>query len=127
MDGAISTSMTTHLLPFWALRILAISEGIIDTVISHNTFNYTAPSTYSGLSYAVGFATSYHIQLNDNIFNVQSDYAGGSYAINTGQSNGSCKDCTFENNIIRVSATSAVGGGINNTGAPASIIGNKIT
>jgi hypothetical protein len=112
---------------FLGSPILAISEGTLDVTISHNIFNYTVPSTYSGLSYAVGFATSYHVQLNDNIFNVHSDYAGGSYAINTGQSNGSCKDCTFENNIIRINSSVAAGGGINNTGAPASIIGNKIT
>jgi hypothetical protein len=60
---------------FLGAGILLVSQGIIDTVISHNTFNYTAPSTTTGLSYAVGFATSYHIQVNDNIFNVQSSYS----------------------------------------------------
>jgi hypothetical protein len=112
--------------PFGA-PVFAVSQGIIDSIISHNTFNYSVPSTYVGLAYAVGFATSYHIQLNDNIFNVNSTNSGGGYAISTGQSNGSCKDCTFENNIIRFNGSSAAGGGINNTGAPAVIVGNKVT
>ena len=114
----------------YGVNILQLSEGVVNTNVTHNNFYLYVPSTSSNLNQgAVIISTAYQANIANNIMqvNIQNTQTANN-AMNLGQTNGSCLNCTVSGNTIFFTGPDTIHGtGINDFGSNATITGNNIT